>query len=85
MSKSSMESNHEVIADRTGTRTQSLNEGESVVLNGGDQRILVKRVKAFERGQFKGVIHGFSPSFAQQYQGLKVGDDIWFDAADIAK
>jgi len=68
----------------TVTRDRSAVRAEApVVLDGGGQRILVRNIKPLGRGKYRGVIFGFSPSFSQEYQGLKVGDDLLFDADDV--
>ena len=61
----------------------AIRQGDSIVLDGGDQRILVRDVKSLGKTKYRGVIFGFSPSFKHEYQGLRVGDDLLFDAGEV--
>jgi hypothetical protein len=58
-------------------------QGRIAILDGGDQRILVRNVKALSDSRYRGTIFGFSPSFVHQYRGLTVGESILFDADDV--
>jgi hypothetical protein len=78
MSKKQKESN----ADSSKS-TQAIEEGGTAVLHGGSQRILVRDVNSLRNGKYKGVIFGFSPSFAHEYRGLKGDDEMSFSADDV--
>ena len=62
---------------------QTVEDGDSVVLRIGNESVLVKDVQALGKSRFKGKVYGFEPSFALEYQGLKVDDEVEFEEKHI--
>ena len=58
-------------------------DGDSVSLRIGKETILVRNIRAIRPAHFKGVIHGFEPSFATQHGQLCVGQEIEFSESHI--
>jgi hypothetical protein len=65
--------------DSVTSRKKAPKDGNTVILRAGNQRILVREIKPLGPTRYRGVIFGFSPSFAHEYQGMKVGESILFE------
>lgn len=61
----------------------NVENGDSVVLRIGDESVLVKDVKHQSGQVFRGVVYGFEPSYAVEFQGLKIDDSVEFDEEHI--
>ena len=61
----------------------SVSAGDSVTLRIGDEHVLVRDIKPIGAGRYKGVIYGFEPSYALEYEGLELEQDLEFDESHI--
>jgi hypothetical protein len=62
---------------------RSIKEGGTAIVDGGEQRILVRNVRSLGDDKFRGTILGFSPSFQHEFQGLKVGENLLFSRDEV--
>lgn len=53
--------------------------GDSFVLHLNEQQVLVRNITNLGDSRFKGVIYGFEPSFALEYQGIMVDQEVEFE------
>jgi hypothetical protein len=58
-------------------------QARTAVLKKGEERVLVRNIKSQPDGSFVGQIYGFEPSFALDFEGMKVNDQIAFDDAHV--
>jgi hypothetical protein len=61
----------------------SISQAKNAVLRKGGERVLVHNIKSQPDGTFVGQIYGFEPSFAPDFDGMKVADPIAFDDAHV--
>jgi len=62
---------------------ETIMNGDSVILHIGSEQVLVQDVQILGGSQIKGRVHGFEPSFALEYQGLKIDDEVEFREANV--
>jgi hypothetical protein len=58
-------------------------QAKTAVLRKGGERVLVNRIQSQADGSFIAQIYGFEPSFALQFSGMKIEDQIAFDEAHV--
>lgn len=61
----------------------SITEGDSVMLKIDEERVLVRNIESIAHGKYRGTIYGFEPSFAVEYEGFSIGQQIEFSEKHI--
>ena len=56
----------------------TIQNGESLELRSGDQRVLVRDVAVLDNDQYSGVIYSIEPSNVAEINGLQVGATVEF-------
>ena len=60
-----------------------VSDGDDVTLKVGEERVSVKNIKYIGHLKYKGKISGFNPSYAFEFSGLKVRDEVEFFEENI--
>lgn len=61
----------------------TVENGDRVLLRLGNEAVLIKEIKRLGDARFRGTIDGFEPSLANEFQSLKVGDEVEFGEEHI--
>lgn len=61
----------------------SIEMARTVTLRLADETVIIRDVVRTDSGQYRGVICGFEPSCALEYEGLKLEQQVTFDEENI--
>lgn len=61
----------------------TIQKGDRVVLRLGDEAVLIEEIQPLGDSLFRGKIYRFEPSFAEEVQGFKIGDQVEFGEEHI--
>ena len=64
-------------------RSTEIEDGDTVTLLIGAESVHVGEVTTTGKGTYSGNIHGFSPSHAVEFQGLKLGQRVDFSIENV--
>ena len=56
----------------------SIEDGDSVVLHIGHESVLVNNISLLPNNGITGIVYGFEPSVALEFNGIKIGDIVNF-------
>jgi hypothetical protein len=56
-----------------------LQDCNDAVLKLGDQTVLIYSLRPLPNGRFTGVVRGFKHAFCEEFEGIKIKDEIIFD------
>lgn len=55
-----------------------LQDCDNAVLKINDQTVLIDSLQLLPNGRFTGVVKGFEPAFSEEFNGIKIGNEIIF-------
>ena len=61
----------------------TIEEGDDVILKIDNESVLVKNVKLLSNNNYSGIVYGFEPSFALDFNGVKIEDEVKFCEENI--
>lgn len=68
---------------RGATIENYVENGDKVILKVGTESVLVKDVETLDNGKYRGIVYGFEPSFAQEFQGIAIDQSVDFEERNI--
>jgi len=61
----------------------TIENGDEVVLHINNESVLVNNICILENNKIQGTVYGFEPSFALEFSGIKIDDEVNFTEEHI--